>query len=313
MAALGAIPSAPGVGYAHAALAEESVQVNLTDAPAFSPQFLKVPANSNVSIRLENVGQYNHTFTLAATPNVRLAANASPAVVYQFFRQNGALANVSLAPGGQGWANLSFNASAGLSSFEFASVVPYQFQAGMYGLLNITSVGPGLLLSENTTDTLQFVPAVLSASPAHYPVVLDVLVTNQGSFGHTFTVVPQTNVTLSPTNFTQYFAAHPALVSVSVPSGAGSSVWANLTVNGPGVYQYICEVPGHFASGMDGSLYVGVPVPPPAAAPSTALVETWVLAGSAVLLAIGLAIALVASFTGRFPRRPGSGSHGGHP
>lgn len=312
VAALGALPAAPMVGYARPITSQGSALVNLTDAPAFSPQFLTVPAGGSVSILLENTGHYNHTFTLAATPNARIASGALPAGVYQFFQRNGTLANVSLAPGGQGWANLSFNASVGGSSFEFASVVPYQFQAGMFGFLNVTSVGPGLRLSDNTTDSLQFVPNALAASPAHYPVVVDVLVTNQGSFGHTFSVVPQTNVTLSPTNFTQYFAAHPALVSVNIPSGVGTSVWANFTVAGPGVYQYLCQIPGHFANGMFGLLYVGVPVPLPAAAPSTALVETWVLAGSGVLLAIGLGLAAVASFTGRFPRAPKSGSYGGH-
>jgi hypothetical protein len=59
-------------------------------------------------------------------------------------------------------------------------------------------------------------------------------------------------------------------------------------------------------------LYVGVAVPTPPAPPSTAVVETWVLAGSGVLLAIGLALVLVAAFTGRFPRPRDAGRHGGH-
>jgi uncharacterized cupredoxin-like copper-binding protein len=310
VAALGALPQVPLVGYARPLAVASIVEINLTDAPAFSPQFLDVAAGSTVDLHLANVGHYNHTFTLAGTPNVRLAPTASPAQVYRFFQQNGTRANVSLAPGNQGWANLTFSVSSGLSSFEFASVVPYQFQAGMWGLLNVTSVGPGLLLSDNTTDNLQFVPSVLGASPAHYPVSLDVLVTNLGSFGHTFSLASQANVTLSPANFTQYFAAHPPLVSVNVPSGAGATVWANFTVPAPGVYQYICEIPDHFASGMSGLLYVGVPVPALPAAPSTAVVESWILAGSAVLLGIGILLAAVASFTGRFPRAPGS--HGGH-
>jgi len=310
VAGLASLHSAPLVGYARPAVAGSTVQVNLTDAPAFSPKFLNVPAGSTVELQLHNLGHYNHTFTLSRTANALLSPTASPSQVYQFFQQNGTLANVSLAPGGQGWANLTFNASSGLSFFEFASVVPYQFQAGMWGLLNITSVGPGLLLSDNTTDNLQFVPSVLAASPSHYPVALDVLVTNEGSFGHTFSVSAQANVTLSPTNFTQYFAQHAPLISVSVPTGAGTTVWANFTVPGPGIYQYICEVPGHFASGMAGLLYVGVPVPAAPTPPSTAVVETWVLAGSAILLGIGVALAAIASFTGRFPRAPGS--HGGH-
>ena len=311
VAALGSLPQAALVGYARSDTANVTVTVNMTDAPAFSPQYLHVAAGSTIDVRLDNVGQYDHTFTVAKTPNVRIPSTDSPAQVYQFFQQNGTLANVSLAPGLEGWANLTFNASAGLFSFEFVSVVPYQFQAGMWGLLNVSSIGPGLLLSENTTDSLSFVPSVLAVAPPHFPSAVDVLVTNQGSLGHTFTLAAQSNVSLSPANFTTYFSQHPPLVSVNVPSGAGSTVWANFTVSSPGVYQYICEVPGHFASGMTGLLYVAVPVPALPPAPSTAVVEGWVLVGAAVLVGIGIALAAVASFAGRFPRPPSS--HGGHP
>jgi uncharacterized cupredoxin-like copper-binding protein len=310
VAALGLVPAGREVGEASPLASTVSLAVNLTDAPAFSPQFLNAPAGVSIAIHLVNVGDFDHTFTLLAKPNVVLPTNLSPSQVYADVESTGALANVSLAPAGQGWANVSFNASLGLSSFEFLSVVPYQFQAGMSGFLNLTSVGPGLEVSENTTDSLSFVPNVLSASPAHYPAVVDVLVTNQGSFAHTFTLAPQSNVSLLPTNFTDYFQTHPPLVSVNVPSGAGLTVWANFTVRTAGVYQYLCEIPGHFNSGMYGYLYVGVPVPAPPPSPSTAVVEVGVLVGSAILLAIGVALAAVASFTGRFPRPPGS--HGGH-
>jgi uncharacterized cupredoxin-like copper-binding protein len=308
--AIDLLPSAPAVGIAHPAPGNSSVTVNMTDAPRFVPRSLVGNASSTVSVHLFNQGRYNHTFTLSKVPNAVLSPSWTPAELSAFFARNGSLANVSLAPGQEGWANISLNASTGGDSFEFVSLVPYQFQAGMWGFLNVTVSGVSLLLSENTTDHYQFIPDELGASPAHYPVKLDVLVTNTGSLGHTFTVAPQTNVTLSPTNFTQYFTAHPALVSATVPSGAGSTVWANFTVPTPGVYEYICEITGHFSNGMFGFLYVGIPVPPPPVPPSTALIETWVLAGSGVLLAIGIAIAVIASFAGRFPRSPGS--RGGH-
>ncbi len=311
VAALGRIPAMPEVGVARPLATNVSFGVNLTDTPSFQPRYLSAPASSSVSIRLANVGAFDHTFTLSAKPDATLAPTLSPAEVYSFFRTNGSLANVSLAPGATGWANFTLNASDAGSSFEFVSVVPYQFQAGMDGFLNVSFVGPGLALSENTTNTPGFTPDVLSATPAHYPEAVDVLVTNLGDLSHTFTLAAQSNVTLSPGNFTTYFQQHPPLVSVNVPSGAGLSVWANFTVKAPGVYQYICEIPGHFADGMDGFLYVGVPVPAVAPPPSTAIVEGWILVGSAALLGLGVVLALVASFTGRFPRRPG-GHGGGH-
>ena len=55
---------------------------------------------------------------------------------------------------------------------------------------------------------------------------------------------------------------------------------------------------------------MGVAPPAVAAPPSTAIVDAWVLGGSAALLGIGVLLAVVATYTGRFPRRPGS--HKGH-
>ena len=310
VAALGSIPSTPLIGYAHPAAGNATLLVNMTDQPAFAPRYLSASAGENVSVQLENLGSFTHTFTLAATPGAFLGSNLTPAGVYAFFAANGTLANVSVAPGASGWANFTLNASLGLASFEFASVVPFQFQAGMWGLLNVTTTGPGLVMSENTTDALRFIPNELAAFPAHYPLVLNVLVTNQGSFGHTFTLASQSNVTLSPANFTAYFSAHAPVVDAVVPSGGGSTVWANFTIAGPGVYEYICTVPGHFANGMYGYLYIGVAVPTPPPPPSTAIVASWVLVGSGILLGIGVLVAVVASYTGRFPRSPpGHGHH----
>lgn len=299
----------PEVGVARALPTTENLTVNLTDRPSYSPQFVQVPAGTSVSIHLENVGTYGHTFTLCKTSGARLSSAVTPTEVDQFFAANGTLANVSLAPGTAGWANLTFNASEGFDTFEFASIVPYQFQAGMWGLLNVTSETPGLVLSENTTDSLSFVPDALSASPAHYPVVVAVLVTNEGTFGHTFTMEAQTNVTLLPTNFSDYFSAHPPLVNAAVPSLPGGTVWANFTVPGPGVYEYICTVPGHFASGMYGFFYVGVPVPAPPVAPSTAIVGGGLLIGSAILLGIGVVLAAFTALAGRFPPRTENPGH----
>lgn len=311
-AAIERIPVAPEVGIARPLGANTTVMVNMTDTPRFVPRSLVGASDSTLTVHLVNQGEFMHTFTVSKVPGFVLNTAWTPAQLSAWFAANGSLANVSVGPGGTGVASISLNGSTGGDSFEFVSLVPFQFQAGMYGFLNVTSSGPGLLLSENTTDSLAFVPDTLAAGPTHFPASIDVLVTNTGSFSHTFTLAAQSNYTLSPANFSQYFQAHPPLVSANVPSGAGSTVWANFTVAAPGVYQYICEVPGHFASGMTGFLYVNVPVPPPPVPPSTAIVASWVLVGSGVLLGIGVALAAVASITGRFPKKPGTGEHGGH-
>jgi uncharacterized cupredoxin-like copper-binding protein len=311
-AAVGWLATAPQVGYAHPESGNNTTQtVNMTDAPGYTPSSVDGSAGGTLSVHLVNQGNYSHTFTLSNVPNLVLSPSLTPAQLDSFFAKNGSLANVSVAPGTAAWANVTFNSTLGGDSFEFVSLVPYQFQAGMSGFVNLSASGPGLQLSDNTTDQYQFIPSILSASISHYPQVVDVLVTNQGSLGHTYTVSSLSNYTLSPANFTQTFATNAPLVNAPVGSGAGSTVWANFTIRGPGVYQYICTVPGHFANGMTGFLYVDVPVPATPVAPSTAVVESWVLAGSAVLLGIGVLLAVVASYTGRFPSK--AGGHGKHP
>jgi uncharacterized cupredoxin-like copper-binding protein len=311
-AAFGAIPAAPEVGYGHTLSGNASVKVNMTDAPAFSPRALNGSAGATLSIHLFNLGAYNHSFTLSKVPNVVLNPTWSPARLDAFFARNGSLANVSVAPGTNAWANVSFNASVGGDSFEFVSQVPYQFQAGMSGFVNLSASGPGIELMENTTDSPGFIPTVLATLPTHYPLIVDVLVTNLGNDGHTFTVSSLSNYTLLAGNFSQTFAQNAPLVNQAIPGGSGAQAWANFTVRAPGVYQYICTVAGHFAAGMTGLLYVGVPPPPPVQPPSTAIVETWVLIGSTVLLGIGVLVAVVASYTGRFPSRS-AGHHDKHP
>ncbi|MCI4342886.1 MAG: plastocyanin/azurin family copper-binding protein [Thermoplasmata archaeon] len=299
----GHLPNAPSVGYARP-FNSTTLVVNMTDTPRFVPQFLSAAAGDSATFHLVNQGTIAHSFTLLRQPGVRLNSSWTPAQIDQYITQNGSLANVSVPGGGQANATVAFNASTAFDSFEFVSLVPYQFQAGMFGFLNLTSTAPGLETFENTTDSYTFVPDALAANDTHYPFNLDVLVTNTGNFGHTFTIASQSNVTLSPANFTSYFQQHAPLASVTLAGGAGSTVWANFTVPGPGVYQYICEVPGHFAAGMTGFLYVGVPVPPQPGPPSTAIVESWVLVGSAALLGVGLFAAILSAYMGRFPDAP---------
>jgi uncharacterized cupredoxin-like copper-binding protein len=309
-AALGTLPAAPAIGYGHSESANTTQTVNMTDAPAFTPRSMTATAGGALSVHLVNQGNFSHTFTLSKVPNVVLNPTWTPTQLTAFFAKNGSLANVSVAAGSTAWANVTFNASTGSDSFEFVSVVPYQFQAGMWGFVNLTSSGPGLELMENTTDQYSFVPDVLAANASHYPLILNVLVTNQGSLGHTFTVSPLSNYTLSPANFTTTFATNTPLVNQPIGSGVGTTAWANFTVRAPGVYQYICTISGHFANGMTGFLYVGVTPPPPPVAPSTAVVESWVLLGSAILLGVGVLVAVVASYTGRFPSaHPGREQH----
>jgi uncharacterized cupredoxin-like copper-binding protein len=279
--------------------------VNMTDAPAFDPTNISATAGAALHLHLVNKGQLVHTFTLCTIPNYVFPANLTPIALDHFFSVNGSQVNVSLAGGAATDVNLSIADNAAGESYEFVSVEPYQFQAGMHGMLVVGGPpsGPGTVLQDNTTDSLRFLPDVLNASPAKYPVTIDVEVFNLGSTPHTWTLAAQPNYTLSASNFTTYFGTHPPAVSVNVPTAPGTAVWANFTIRAPGIYEYICEIPGHFAGGMMGQLYVGVAPPAPAIPPSTAIVQGGVLVGAGALLVIGAVFVFAATVSGRSPPR----------
>lgn len=293
-----------------------TVHVNLTatDAPAFAPSDVTVPAGSLVEFAFTNTGAYSHTFTLASVANKRIPANDTPAELDAFFNANASLLNVTLAPHSTADANVSIAQADGGNSYEFVSVVPYQFQAGMSGFLNVSAgpSGPPVELNVSAlAGQTQWDPGVLAVNVSSYPVAVTVLVTNLGSSSHTWWLSPLPNFNLSYGNFTTFFQQHPPLAAVNLAGAAGGVVAANFTVSQPGVYEYICTVPGHFANGMFGFLYVGVPPPAPPSTPSTAIVQEGILVGGAALLGVAVLLALVASFTGRFPRSPESHEH--HP
>ncbi len=288
------------------------VDVNMTDGPAFVPAAIATSAGATLTFQLSNLGTYNHSFTMARQPNVTLNPGWSPSQLDAYFAVNGSLANTTLAGGQNASVAVTFTGADSVGRFEFVSIVPYQFQAGMYGFVTVSpSPGGNATTSDNTTDSLTYVPSsiyVETLGGMHFPILVHVQVINLGGLLHTFTLAPQSNVTVSISNYTAYFAAHAPLTNVTVPGGA--SVWANFTISGPGIYMYICEEPGHFASGMFGFLYVDVPVPT-VSTPSTGIVLVWVLGAAAVLVGVGVILVIVASYTGRFPPKT-DGPEGHH-
>ncbi|HTP54170.1 MAG TPA: sulfocyanin-like copper-binding protein [Thermoplasmata archaeon] len=286
-----------------------TIVMYLNDTPSFSPRFITAAPDQNVSIQLMNTGVNAHSFTLASQSGLPVNRTETPAALNRSFATHPPLVNVSApAMTSTHWANFTVASNASFDSFLFVSQVPYQYQAGMWGYLNISSNVPGLSLSDNTTSSFAFQPSALAADPAHFPANFAIEVTNLGTLGHTFTLVGQPGVNITTVG---YFQSNSPLVNVTIPAEAGKSGFGNFTLMAAGVYEYVCTVQGHFQNGMFGYLYAGVPVPPGPAPLSTAIVDAWILGGSAALLGIGLLFVVVAGFTGRFPGSPPSG-HGGH-
>ncbi len=315
LAAAHVVRLAPTVGYGRpeAGTTANFTNVQMTDRPSYDPRTLNVTGATgtiDVNVYLNNTASHlAHTFTLVNENQSGIPINRSytPSELSAYFVADPPTFGLNVSAGGAAWANFSLAPTAKPLSLEFVSTIPYQFQAGMYGFLNITPSGPKYLVQENTTNSFQFLPNELSSPVGATGVIsFDVKVTNLGNLIHTFTVSAKPNATFSSVGS---FLSGGLLVNTTIKGGTGVSAWANFTVPALGVYEYICTEPGHFAQGMFGFLYVGVAVPPPPAVPSTAIVAIPILVGSALLLGVGLFLTLSAAFVGRFPKPPASGHH----
>ncbi len=98
-----------------------------------------------------------------------------------------------------------------------------------------------------------------------------VQITQTDDVEHTFTLSSVANYTIpssdSSDQLTAFFAQHPPLVNVTIPSGQ-ATLTASFTAPPLGVYEYVCLIPGHFQAGMSGLLGSGV-LPAGSTAPTT--------------------------------------------
>jgi uncharacterized cupredoxin-like copper-binding protein len=295
----------PRVAAAPAVPAHVNATINTSSAPAFVPNAIHATSGQNLTITLRNNGTYNHTFTLSSNGTERFPLNWSPTQLSDYFAAQPPLVNVTMPADSTTEVNVSVNSSMAGGHFEFVSLIPYQFQAGLYGFLNVTPpVSSQLTFYVNASDKLQFVSNELNASSVTtFPFAVTVFLGTLGVLSHTFTLSPLPNYNLSSANFSAFFTQHLPLVNIPVPLAAGSYNNGSFVISTPGYYEFICTVPGHFQSGMYGFLYAGVPTPPVYVPPavSTAIVQSEVLIGGGSLLGIGVVLAAAASVAGRLP------------
>jgi uncharacterized cupredoxin-like copper-binding protein len=311
--------SGQALGQAHlssapAATSHVNVTINTSDVPAFVPNAIHATAGQNLTITLVNSGSYSHTFTLSSNGTETFPLNWSPTQLSAYYAAHAPLINESMPANSTEVVNLTVNSSMAGGHFEFVSILPYQFQAGYYGFLNVTPpVSSQMTFYVNATNSLTFVSNELNGSSASaFPIAVEVFFGNLGSLGHTFTLSPLPNYNLSSANFTTFFTQHAPLVSIPVPATTGTYNNGSFVITAPGYYEFICTIPGHFQEGMYGFLYAGVPTPPPpsVSAVSTAIVQSEILIGGGALLVIGLVLAAAASVAGRtLPSKPGDGHH----
>ena len=293
----------PRVSAAPTVAPHVNVTINTSDVPAFVPNTLPATAGQNLTVKLVNSGTYNHTFTLSRNGSETFPRNWTPSQLSSYFSAHSPWVNVSMLAHTTSFVNLSVNSTMAGGHFEFVSLVPYQFQAGLFGFLNVTPPVSGTLtFFVNSSDSLRFVASQLDASAVtKFPVGVNVFFGTLGVLSHTFTLSPIPNYNLSSANFSTFFTQHPPLVNLASPTSAGSYTNGSFVINGPGSYEFICTIPGHFVSGMFGFLYAGVAFPTPVSVTnaSTAIVQSEVLVGGGALLGIGAVLAAAASISGR--------------
>jgi uncharacterized cupredoxin-like copper-binding protein len=304
----------PHISAAPAVPSHVNVTINTSAAPAFVPNAIHATAGQNLTITLHNNGTYNHTFTLSSNGTEQFPLNWSPTQLSAYFTAHPPLLNVTMAAHSTNTVNLSVNSTMAGGHFEFVSLVPYQFQAGLYGFLNVTPpITTEMTFYVNASNSLVFVSDELNASTVTaFPFGVTVFFGNLGSLSHTFTLSPLPNYNLSSANFTTFFTQHLPLVSIPVPTSTGTYNNGSFVITAPGYYEFICTIPGHFASGMFGFLYAGVPEPAPVipVVLSSAIVQSEVLIGGGSLLGIAVVLAVAAWIAGRVrPSRPDEGHY----
>ncbi len=161
--------------------------------------------------------------------------------------------------------------------------------------------GGGTVLQVSATTSFTFVPSQLTVT-AGEPVELEV--TQEANFNHTFTLSSVAGYTFpssaTASDIFAYFAAHPPLVNLSLGDVPGRTTYANFTAPPAGAYEFLCEIPGHFQSGMFGTL-TSTATPSPSSPPPPPPTYLYVGIGVAIA-AVAVAVAGVVLYSRRRPK-----------
>lgn len=113
----------------------------------------------------------------------------------------------------------------------------------------VTETGGVDFLNVSVTDSLVFATNINEVQPGD---TVHVVVTNLGTITHTFTLSPTAGFTFPTTDTSSdllsYFTSHAPLINIQVGPTTGGKYFGNFTAPPVGVYEYVCEEPGHFPS-----------------------------------------------------------------
>ena len=111
------------------------------------------------------------------------------------------------------------------------------------------------------TSSFQFIPSGFNDLATH--TTIQVTFTDAGSLVHTFSILDREGVVIPPSTSSSalnaLFQQYGALTIVDA-NGAGN-YYGNFTSPGVGWYEFVCQIPGHFQSGMYGFIAFGEALP----------------------------------------------------
>lgn len=212
--------------------AADVVKVDMLDI-VFSPVELTIPANTDVTIQLANLGAATHNFTIESQgiSSGDYAAGQTGEIV------------VNLPPG----------------DYEYVCTIPGHREAGMVGTLRVVEgaapPASGEAEGEGGESAGEGAPPPDQSAGGAESVEVDMV---DIAFDPTEITIPaNTDVTLNLVN--RGAAVHNFTIeSQGISSGdyaAGQS--GTLVINlPPGEYEYVCTIPGHREAGMVGTLIV---------------------------------------------------------
>lgn len=214
------------------------VKVTADDQLSFFPNVITVAQGETVSFAVTNSGKATHEFMLGPTADALADKEGTPEVA-------------DILAGKTKTLTFTFD---GTGPYALACHEPGHFEAGMFGYIVV--VGPDVppvgtaaqprLVEVDMSDELKFNPSNISVANGE---TVTFLVTNLGTAVHEFAVGPAAMVDADDIDGT--------IVKEANEIGSRHMKTVTYTFNGAGPYSFACHEPGHFETGMKGTITFG--------------------------------------------------------
>jgi len=219
------------------------IELVVDDQLTFFPNVVYVVQGETIKFKINNVGGAVHEFMLGSVDAA--FADAAPDEV------------ADIAHGQTKSLKFTFD---GPGPYAFACHAPGHFEAGMLGYVLVVGSEPPpvgtvdnpRLVGVEMNDHLQFVPNQIEVAQGE---TVTFLVTNTGTATHEMAIGPADKVDADTID---------GVTVKEIDEIEGHHLkTVTYTFDGPGPYAFACHEPGHFESGMRGTIVLVAPSSPP--------------------------------------------------